>query len=266
MTTEGDKPMTLNDPFDATRAGREGNPGSPGTTGASGEPVGTSPDTTNTAYGRVDAAHDQATIPDPGAAPEVTTTTDGGLIDAGISDATTAPSTDAETTDPSSSEFHAADDDDMVTIAKLVKASKIALLTTVTPSGQLHSRPLATQEADFDGDLWFFTQDPSSKVDDIRSNDQVNAAFESGKGYLSVSGSATLVHDRSKIDELWSPAVSAWFPDGKDDPTVALIKISAQSAEYWASDEPGVVSVFKIAKAALTGGQPDVGENKSVDL
>ncbi|GGE96284.1 pyridoxamine 5'-phosphate oxidase family protein [Mycetocola zhadangensis] len=258
--------MTLNDPADTPRAGRAGTPGSPGTTGPSGEPIGTSSDTINTAHGRTDAAHDAATIPDPNEAAEVTTTTDGGLIDAGISDAVTAPSTDAETTNPASSEFHAADDDDMATIAKLVKASRIALLTTVTPSGQLHSRPLATQEIDFDGDLWFFTQDPSSKVDDIRSNDQVNAAFESGKGYLSISGSATLVHDRAKIDELWSPAVGAWFPDGKDDPTVALIKISAQSAEYWTSDEPGVVSVFKIAKAALTGGQPDVGDNKSVDL
>ena len=258
--------MTVNEPIDPTSPGRPGNPGSPGTTGPSGEPLGTSSDTINTAYGRTDAAHDPATIPDPNDTAEVTKTTNDGLIDAGISDAVTAPSTDAETTDPSSAEFHAADDDDMVTIARLVKASKIALLTTITPSGQLHSRPLATQEADFDGDLWFFTQDPSSKVDDIRSNDQVNAAFESGKGYLSVSGSATIVHDRTKIDELWTPAASAWFPDGKDDPTVALIKVSAQSAEYWASDEPGVVSIFKIAKAALTGGQPDVGDNKSVDL
>lgn len=232
--------MTLNNPFDATGAAHPGAAG--------------------------DAAHDAATIPNPADTPDVTTTTDDGLIDAGISDAATAPSTDAETTDPASAEFHAADDDDMVTIARLVKASKIALLTTVTPSGQLHSRPLATQETDFDGDLWFFTQDPSPKVDDIKHNDQVNAAFESGKGYLSISGSATLVHDRDKINDLWSPALEAWFPDGKDDPTVALIKVSAQSAEYWATNEPGVVTMFKIAKAALTGGQPDVGDNKSVDL
>ncbi|WP_234031233.1 pyridoxamine 5'-phosphate oxidase family protein [Mycetocola zhujimingii] len=258
--------MTLNNPFDSTRAGHSATPGSPGTTGPTGEPVGTSPDTVNTASGRTDAAHGADTIPDPHDTAEVTTTTAEGLIDAGISDAVTAPSTEEETTDPSSPEFHAAEDDDMVTIARLVKASKIALLTTVTPSGQLHSRPLATQESDFDGDLWFFTQDPSSKVDDIRSNDQVNAAFESGKGYLSISGSATLVHDRDKINELWSPALEAWFPDGKDDPTVALIKVSAQSAEYWATNEPGVVTMFKIAKAVVTGSQPDIGDNKSVDL
>jgi general stress protein 26 len=162
--------------------------------------------------------------------------------------------------------FIPADDDDMKTIAALVKSSKIALVTTITASGHLHSRPLAAQEVDFDGDLWFFTQDPSSKVDDIRANNQVNAAFESGKGYLSVAGTATIVHDRAKVDELWTPAVEAWFPTGKDDPTVALIKVNAESAEYWASNEPGVVTAFKIVKAIVTHTRPDVGENKSVDL
>lgn len=159
-----------------------------------------------------------------------------------------------------------ADDDDMKTIARLVKSAKIGLLTTVTADGHLHSRPLAAQEIEFDGDLWFFTQDPSSKVDDIRGHEQVNAAFESGKGYLSVAGKASIVRDRAKIDELWTPAVEAWFPEGKDDPTVALIKVSAESAEYWATNEPGVVTMFKIAKAVVTHTTPDVGENKSVDL
>lgn len=173
--------------------------------------------------------------------------------------------TPADTTVPTDT-FIPADDDDMKTIAGLVKAAKIALLTTVTSDGHLHSRPLATQDVDFDGDLWFFTQDPSSKVDDIRAHNRVNASFESGKGYLSIAGTATIVHDRAKIDELWSPTVEAWFPEGKDDSTVALIRVDAESAEYWASNEPGVVTMFRIAKAVVTHTQPDVGENKSVDL
>lgn len=161
---------------------------------------------------------------------------------------------------------HLATDEELKTIAELVKASKIALLTTRSEHGDLHSRPLATQEVEFTGELWFFTQDPSEKVSDILVNPQVNAAFESGKGYLSIAGNAELVHDRSKVDEYWSPAVEAWFPEGKDDPTVALIKVRPVSAEFWARDTPGVVAVFKMAKAALTGGQPDVGDNRTVDL
>jgi general stress protein 26 len=157
-------------------------------------------------------------------------------------------------------------DDDIATIARLISSSKIALVTTQTAAGDLHSRPLAVQEAEFDGDLWFFTQHPSEKTDDIAANPKVNAAFESGKGYLSIAGTATVVRDPAKIDELWSKNVEAWFPEGKDDPTVALLKIEAESAEFWSIDEPQVVTLFKVAKAAVTGGQPDVGDNRSVDL
>ncbi len=161
---------------------------------------------------------------------------------------------------------HLASDEELATIAELITASKIALLTTKSERGDLHSRPLATQEAEFTGVLWFFTQDPSEKVSDILINPQVNVAFESGKGYLSIAGNAELVHDRAKVDEYWSPAAEAWFPEGKDDVTVALIRVHPVSAEFWARDTPGVVAVFKMAKAALTGGQPDVGDNRTVDL
>lgn len=155
--------------------------------------------------------------------------------------------------------------EDLATIAKIVKASEIALLTTTNAEGQLVSRPLATQEIEFDGDLWFFTQHPTDKTAEIAANPQVNAAFESNKGYLSVAGTASLVHDRARIDELWSKTVEAWFPNGKDE-SVALIKVSADSAEYWSTDDPKPLILLKVAKAAVTGGQPDVGDNKTVQL
>jgi general stress protein 26 len=159
-----------------------------------------------------------------------------------------------------------ANEDDLKTIAELIKAARVGLLTTQTATGALHSRPLATQEAEFDGDLWFFTQDPSPKIADIHAHPQVNVSFDTGKGYLSLAGTAELVHDREKVDELWSASVEPWFPDGKDDPSVALLLVHAESAEFWASHEPGIVTVFKLARAAVTHTQPDVGENRSVEL
>jgi general stress protein 26 len=156
--------------------------------------------------------------------------------------------------------------DDLKKLTALVKAAKVGLLTTIASDGQLVSRPLAMQEIEFDGDLWFFTQDPSPKTADIASQPQVNVAFDSGKGWVSIAGTASVVHDAAKVDELWNTAASAWFPDGREDPTIALIKVHAHTAEYWASDEPKVLELFKVAKAAVTGGQPDIGENKTVEL
>lgn len=150
-------------------------------------------------------------------------------------------------------------------IATIVKGSRVALLTTTNSEGQLVSRPLAIQDVPFEGDLWFFSQDPTDKTADIAQNSQVNVACESGKGYLSVAGHASVVHDRAKIDELWNTATEAWFPDGKDE-TVALIKVEADTVEYWSTDDPKPVILLKAAKAAVTGGQPDVGENATVRL
>lgn len=156
--------------------------------------------------------------------------------------------------------------DEREKVVELVKAARIGFMTTTNSDGQLVSRPLAVQEVEFDGDLWFFTQDPSDKTAEIKANPQVNVTIESGKGYLSIAGSAEIVHDKAKADELWNKRTEAWFPEGREDPTIALIKVHADTAEYWATDDPKVVTLFKVAKAAATGGTPDVGENKTVQL
>ncbi len=151
-------------------------------------------------------------------------------------------------------------------VADLLKDAKIGVLTTTSLEGHLVSRPLALQETEFDGDLWFFTQDPSPKASEIRANPEVNVAVHSKDGWVSIAGTAELVRNQAKIDELWNPMVEPWFENGKDDPTVALIRVDAHTAEYWTSDAPKAVNIFKLAKSAVTGDKPDVGKNDVVNL
>ena len=156
--------------------------------------------------------------------------------------------------------------DERETLAKLLKKARIALITTVSADNQLVSRPMAVKERDFDGDLWFFTEDPSHKTDEVRTNPEVNVALEAGSGWVSIAGTAEVVTDAAKIDELWDTSAQAWFEQGREDPKVALLKVTAHTAEYWATDEPKPLVLFKYAKAAVTGGQPKVGESHTVDL
>ena len=165
-----------------------------------------------------------------------------------------------------SSEQPHANAEDEHTIEKLVAKASIALVTTVAEDGALVSRPLAVQQREFDGDLWFFTEDPSAKTDQVRANDQVNVAIQAGHGWLSVSGRGSVSKDPAKIDELWNTGAEAWFEQGRDDPSVALLRVEAVTAEYWTSKAPMVVTLAKYAKAAVTGGRPDVGESKVVEL
>ena len=61
---------------------------------------------------------------------------------------------------------------------------------------------------------------------------------------------------------MWNPFVAAWFPEGKEDPNVALIKIDVYMAEIWDTDKSDMVQLYEIAKANLTDSKPDMGENK----
>ena len=109
------------------------------------------------------------------------------------------------------------------------------MLTTIGSDGSLRCRPMATQQAEFDGTLWFFTQADSPKVDEVQQEQHVNVSYTdcAEHRYVSISGRATLIQERQKLEELWSPILNTWFPLGLDDPQLALLRVEADSWEYW---------------------------------
>ncbi len=151
-------------------------------------------------------------------------------------------------------------------LSDLVTAAKAALLTTRAVDGTLHSRPLAVLQDDFDGRIWFLVEAPSEKTREIEGDPHVNVSFASKKGYLSVAGTARVTRDEALIDELWGPSAQAWFEGGREDPAIAVIEVSADSAEYWAMTEPGIFALVKATKAMITGEQPDIGENRTIEF
>lgn len=155
--------------------------------------------------------------------------------------------------------------DDLDTIRTILKSAHVATVTTRS-GDDLHSRPLGLINNDeFDGSLWFFTQDPSPKTHDVSEHPEVNVSVAESKGYLSLSGTASVVHDQSLIERFWGPGAEAWF-DGKDDPTAALLRVDVATAEYWSMDKPAVARFFEIARAIVTKTPPDVGDNKTVTV
>ena len=158
--------------------------------------------------------------------------------------------------------------DQIATLASMIKEIRTAMLTTVEADGSLRSRPMETQEREFDGTLWFFTADDSPKIEEIEKEHQVNLTYaEPGsQKYVSISGRATLVRDRKMMEELWTPFVKAWFPEGLDDPRLALLKVTADNAEYWSAPPSAVVRMVGLAKALITGEQYDAGENEKIEL
>ena len=100
---------------------------------------------------------------------------------------------------------------DIKKLHDMVKDIRFAMLTTVEEDGSLRSRPMATQEFEFDGDLWFFTSADATKVNEVQHEHHINVSYAEPKNqkYVSVSGTAQLIRDKSKIEELWNPLFKA---------------------------------------------------------
>src|SRR5690606_15092445 len=104
-----------------------------------------------------------------------------------------------------------------------------AMLVTRAANGQLRSRPMVLSDVEDEGTLWFLTQRQSGKMEEIASDEHVNVALQARTKFVSISGKAHAVNDRHKLSELWNEAWKVWFPEGKDDPTLTLLKVTGET-------------------------------------
>lgn len=151
-------------------------------------------------------------------------------------------------------------------VRDIIKGTRIAMLTHVDENGRLVSKPMATQEVDFDGTVRFIAERASDQGMDIQKNPNVNVAYSGNGAWVSLSGTARIVNDTDKLRELWSSFTGSWLEGGPENPNNVLIEIDADTAEYW--DTPGgskVTQVANLIKAKVTGNTVD-GENEVVDL
>jgi general stress protein 26 len=155
-------------------------------------------------------------------------------------------------------------------LAELIKDMKFAMLTTVESDGSLRSRPMTTQQQEFDGTIWFFVQASASTARELANDQHVNLSYADidNNKYVSVSGTAQVVRDSHKAKELWNPIFKAWFPEGLDDPNLALLKVEVDHAQYWDAPSSPVAYMLAFAKALAKGERPGdkIGENQKVDF
>lgn len=146
-------------------------------------------------------------------------------------------------------------------IKKLVKDITSCMFCTKVTDIPFRTRPMATVDVDEEGNLWFFSSTSSDKNDEIKNDDLVQLLYakNSDSHFLTVTGRAKILKDHSKIDELWSSMIKAWFPDGKDDPDLSLIKVVPEEAHYWDTVHGKMITLLKIATAVASGNRVDEG-------
>lgn len=154
--------------------------------------------------------------------------------------------------------------DDRTTIADFYAAlSKSPFVMIGLDDTPDHSEPMTAQTAEGVHDsLWFFT----GKDNRIAMGGPAMAQF-AAKGhdfFACIHGTLTAEEDPAMMDQLWSNQVEAWFPGGKTDPNLLLLRYDLENSEMWEAD----MSMTGMVKM-MFGGKikpSEVGDHAEVTL
>ncbi|CAN5293507.1 pyridoxamine 5'-phosphate oxidase family protein [soil metagenome] len=143
-------------------------------------------------------------------------------------------------------------------LKEILESFDAAMMVTSGNGGKVHSRPMMIAARDGESVLWFSTSKSSLKAKELQADPEMSLALQSARAFVSLVGHAELVDDRARIDQLWNESWKVWFPKGKEDPDLALIRFTAREAEYWdIQGAKGIRYLFEAAKAYLQGERPD---------
>jgi general stress protein 26 len=150
-------------------------------------------------------------------------------------------------------------------LSDMIQGIKVAMLTS-QDGEHLRSRPMVAAQKAFQGELFFFTRASSHKTEEVGAASRVCVSYADPdhQNYVSLSGVAHIVRDPGLVHAHWSEAMRTWFPKGKDDPDIAILKVDVQQAEYWDAPASAMVHLFGYIKAVATGKPPHPGENEKL--
>ena len=105
-------------------------------------------------------------------------------------------------------------------------------------------------DVEYEGDSFFFTDEHTAKVDDIKADAHVTLSFTGQKGllgkppiFIAVEGMAELIRDKAAFEEHWTKDLDRWFAEGIDTPGLLMIKARASQIRYWDGEEEGRLTV-----------------------
>ena len=152
-------------------------------------------------------------------------------------------------------------------IREIVEDAPNCFFCTAAGRGSTGARPMNVRQVDKDGNLWFLSASDSHKNEELATDPAVTLFFQGSphSDFLHLTGRATIMRDRAKIEELWEPVIRTWFTEGKDDPRITVIKVTPTEGYYWDTKHATAVAGIKmLLGAALRRTMDDSVEGKVV--
>jgi len=150
---------------------------------------------------------------------------------------------------------------------KSLKESNTGMLGLDRPG--YHSQPMTGYAEPETGTIWFFSRSDTDFARDVAQGGQsgmFSYQAKDQKVQACIHGQLSIDQDRARIEKYWNPVVAAWYPDGKDDPALTLIRFDGDDGRVWLSDKGALGFAYQVIKANLTKTIPDAGGVSDVSL
>ena len=149
---------------------------------------------------------------------------------------------------------------------ELVKDFEVAMLATHS-GGLIHARPMVIARLETEMTAYLITENTSIKVEEINANSNALLTLQGARKFASVSGNIAVLNDRTLIELMWKEAWQVWFPKGKTDPSITLLKFTATAGEYWDNaGMQGLKYVYSAAKAFVSGEKPETSKEQHAKI
>lgn len=139
----------------------------------------------------------------------------------------------------------------------LLKNFDIAMLVT-HHAEEMHARPMVIARLDKGMDTYLLTDADSVKIHEISKNPSALVTFQSSRQFASLKGAVVVTHERALLETMWKETWKVWFPLGKDDPNIAILKFTPHEGEFWDNAGlQGLKYIYSAAKAYIAGERPN---------
>ncbi len=132
--------------------------------------------------------------------------------------------------------------------------------------GGSHFQPMTAFLDAENGRIWFFTRDDSDLVQDLGDGAEAMYIHQQKDVQACIRGELRPDLDQARVEKYWNAVVAAWYPDGKSDRHLRLLRLDCADAQVWISDAGPLKFAWEIAKANATGQTPDIGGSTHLNL
>ena len=132
--------------------------------------------------------------------------------------------------------------------------------------GNPHLQPMTANGAREENAVWFFSRRDTDLARAVVSAQQaMMCVTDHEHGYYAcVSGTLVADHSEPHIERYWNAVAGAWYPEGRSDPELTMLKFVPSSAAVWAGPGSRLKFGWEIARSNITGSTPDVGVHTTV--